>query len=62
VRPVFPEHFPSRETSRVEGGPLGFPLPLDKDVEYVGQILEALDAALRKGSYSAGRISTSVKL
>ena len=33
----------------VEGTPLKGPLPLDKAVEYAGQILEALDAAHRKG-------------
>ena len=33
----------------VEGAPLKGPLPLDKAVEYAGQILEALDAAHRKG-------------
>jgi eukaryotic-like serine/threonine-protein kinase len=33
----------------VEGTPLKGPLPLEKAVEYAGQILEALDAAHRKG-------------
>src|ERR1700731_3473225 len=33
----------------VEGAPLKGPLPLEKAVEYAGQILEALDAAHRKG-------------
>jgi serine/threonine protein kinase len=33
----------------VEGTPLGGPLPMAKAVEYAGQILEALDAAHRKG-------------
>ena len=33
----------------VEGAPLKGPLPLDKAVEYAGQILDALDAAHRKG-------------
>src|SRR5260221_2516603 len=33
----------------VEGTPLAGPLPLDKAVEYAGQILDALDAAHRKG-------------
>src|SRR6202011_1582019 len=33
----------------IEGIPLKGPLPLDKAVEYAGQILEALDAAHRKG-------------
>src|SRR6266700_3165881 len=33
----------------VEGTPLAGPLPLEKAVEYAGQILEALDAAHRKG-------------
>src|SRR5216683_2301523 len=33
----------------VEGPPLKGPLPLEKAVEYAGQILEALDAAHRKG-------------
>src|SRR5579863_1046296 len=33
----------------VEGTPLKGPLPLEKAVEYAGQILDALDAAHRKG-------------
>ena len=33
----------------VEGQPLAGPLPLEKAVEYAGQILDALDAAHRKG-------------
>jgi Tol biopolymer transport system component/predicted Ser/Thr protein kinase len=33
----------------VEGSPLKGPLPLEKAVEYAGQILDALDAAHRKG-------------
>src|SRR5881628_3259537 len=33
----------------VEGAPLNGPLPLEKTVEYAGQILDALDAAHRKG-------------
>src|SRR6266851_2391099 len=33
----------------VEGVPLKGPLPIDKAVEYAGQILDALDAAHRKG-------------
>src|SRR5437867_4080778 len=33
----------------VEGQPLQGPLPLEKAVEYAGQILDALDAAHRKG-------------
>src|SRR6266542_2583079 len=33
----------------VEGTPLPGPLPVEKAVEYAGQILEALDAAHRKG-------------
>src|SRR5499425_1626864 len=33
----------------VEGAPLAGPLPLAKVVEYAGQILDALDAAHRKG-------------
>src|SRR3984893_48431 len=33
----------------VEGTPLKGPLPLERAVEYAGQILEALDAAHRKG-------------
>jgi len=33
----------------VEGTPLKGPLPIDKAVEYAGQILDALDAAHRKG-------------
>src|SRR5262249_47141727 len=33
----------------VEGEPLSGPLPIEKAVEYAGQILEALDAAHRKG-------------
>src|SRR6202162_3551085 len=33
----------------VEGAPLKGPLPLEKAVEYAGQILEALDAAHKKG-------------
>src|SRR5438309_11708645 len=33
----------------VEGAPLKGPLPIAKAVEYAGQILEALDAAHRKG-------------
>ena len=33
----------------VEGAPLKGPLPLGKTVEYAGQILDALDAAHRKG-------------
>ena len=33
----------------VEGTPLTGPLPLEKAVEYAGQILDALDAAHRKG-------------
>ena len=33
----------------VEGAPLKGPLPLEKAVEYAGQILDALDAAHRKG-------------
>jgi Tol biopolymer transport system component/predicted Ser/Thr protein kinase len=33
----------------VEGEPLKGPLPIDKAVEYAGQILDALDAAHRKG-------------
>src|ERR1700682_941986 len=33
----------------VEGTPLKGPLPLEKAVEYAGQILDALDTAHRKG-------------
>src|SRR5437588_3025870 len=33
----------------IEGAPLNGPMPIDKAVEYAGQILEALDAAHRKG-------------
>src|SRR5690349_5921051 len=33
----------------VEGSPLKGPLPVEKAVEYAGQILDALDAAHRKG-------------
>src|SRR5258708_7882604 len=33
----------------IDGLPLKGPLPLDKALEYAGQILEALDAAHRKG-------------
>ena len=33
----------------VEGPPLKGPLPIEKAVEYAGQILDALDAAHRKG-------------
>jgi serine/threonine protein kinase len=33
----------------VEGTPLNGPLPVEKAVEYAGQILDALDAAHRKG-------------
>src|SRR6266513_2723940 len=33
----------------IDGAPLNGPLPLEKAVEYAGQILEALDAAHRKG-------------
>jgi serine/threonine protein kinase len=33
----------------IEGAPLQGPMPLEKAVEYAGQILEALDAAHRKG-------------
>jgi serine/threonine protein kinase len=33
----------------VEGAPLKGPLPLAKAVEYAGEILDALDAAHRKG-------------
>src|SRR5579864_1532379 len=33
----------------VEGVPLKGPLPIEKAVEYAGQILDALDAAHRKG-------------
>ena len=33
----------------VEGAPLKGPLPVEKAVEYAGQILDALDAAHRKG-------------
>src|SRR6185436_16888992 len=33
----------------VEGAPLKGPMPIAKAVEYAGQILEALDAAHRKG-------------
>src|SRR5580700_10249294 len=33
----------------IEGAPLGGPLPLEKAVEYAGQILDALDAAHQKG-------------
>src|SRR5499433_2074474 len=33
----------------VEGTPLAGPMPVEKAVEYSGQILEALDAAHRKG-------------
>ena len=33
----------------IEGTPLKRPLPIEKAVEYAGQILEALDAAHRKG-------------
>jgi eukaryotic-like serine/threonine-protein kinase len=33
----------------VEGAPLKGPLPIEKAIEYAGQILEALDAAHRKG-------------
>src|SRR5271167_4078985 len=33
----------------VEGAPLKGPLPIEKAVEYAGQILDALDAAHKKG-------------
>src|ERR1039457_5599186 len=33
----------------VEGAPIKGPLPIEKAVEYAGQILDALDAAHRKG-------------
>src|ERR1700676_4318041 len=33
----------------IEGTPLKGPLPAEKAVEYAGQILDALDAAHRKG-------------
>src|SRR6266704_5494415 len=33
----------------VEGAPLKGPMPIEKAVEYAGQMLEALDAAHRKG-------------
>src|SRR5579864_7914720 len=33
----------------VEGTPLKGPLPLEKVIEYAGQILDALDAAHKKG-------------
>jgi serine/threonine protein kinase len=33
----------------IEGAPLKGPLPINRAVEYAGQILEALDAAHRKG-------------
>src|SRR5437016_2713114 len=33
----------------IEGAPLKGPLPIDKAVEYAGEILDALDAAHRKG-------------
>src|SRR5207247_1066386 len=33
----------------VEGAPLKGPMPIERAVEYAGQILEALDAAHRKG-------------
>src|SRR5580704_5284111 len=33
----------------VEGSPLKGPLPLEKAIEYAGQILDALDAAHKKG-------------
>src|SRR6202521_595508 len=33
----------------IEGAPLKGPLPIEKAVEYAGQILDALDAAHRKG-------------
>ena len=33
----------------VEGGPLKGPLPIEKTVEYAGQILDALDAAHQRG-------------
>ena len=33
----------------IEGLPLKGPLPIEKPLEYAGQILEALDAAHRKG-------------
>src|SRR5215467_4165445 len=36
-------------TEFVEGAPLKGPLPLQKTIEYAGQILEALGAAHRKG-------------
>ena len=33
----------------VEGTPLKGPLPLEKTIEYAGPILDALDAAFKKG-------------
>src|SRR5215813_13713497 len=33
----------------IEGAPLNGPMPIDKAIEYAGQILEALDAAHLKG-------------
>ena len=45
----------------VEGTPLKGPLPLEKAVEYAGQILDALDAALGKaGGNSRGGQRTDV--
>ena len=45
----------------VEGAPLKGPLPLERAVEYAGQILDALDAALRSNQQYSSNLTEKLQ-
>src|ERR1035438_6979846 len=45
----YSEHFEQEARAVAACGPLKGPLPIEKTVEYAGQILDALDAAHQRG-------------